>query len=82
MSDDQFEISNEPRVAATADKDGTTNKCKFSGVQFACSAVCSRVYMNHDSNAYQGHCPNCSRKVGLKIGRDDYRSALFHRVLM
>lgn len=42
----------------------------FLGVRFVCCDVYSRIYINRDYTAYQGHCPKCSRPLVVRISPD------------
>ncbi len=50
---------------------------KFVGVQFTCCDVYTRVYINRDETAYEGHCPKCGKKVRLEIGPGGTDSRFF-----
>ncbi len=45
------------------------------GIHFECCGVYTRVYRNRDGTAYDGCCPNCTRRVhiGVGPGGDDTR---------
>jgi len=41
---------------------------RFVGIRFACCDVYTRVYVNQDETAYEGHCPRCMKRVRIRIG--------------
>ncbi len=49
----------------------------FLGINFACCAVYSRIYMNADSTAFTGRCPRCARPVTVRIGPDGSNDRFF-----
>jgi len=50
---------------------------KFVGVQFTCCDIYTRVYINREETAYEGHCPRCGKKVHLGIGPGGTDSRFF-----
>jgi hypothetical protein len=42
----------------------------FLGVHFVCCDVYSRIYVNRELTAYQGHCPKWSRPIVVKISAE------------
>jgi hypothetical protein len=52
---------------ANADSPSASQR-RFVGVHFVCCDVYTRVYINRDATAYEGHCPKCAKKVRLRIG--------------
>jgi len=66
MAGEHLDLSSDP---ATGDRPGPAPaKRRFVGIQFACCDVYTRVYVNRDETAYEGHCPKCSKRVRLEIG--------------
>lgn len=49
----------------------------FLGVHFVCCDVYSRIYVNRELTAYQGHCPKCSRPIVVKISAEGSDSRFF-----
>ena len=41
---------------------------RFVGMRFACCDLYTRVYINSQGTAYEGHCPRCSRPVRIGVG--------------
>ena len=44
-------------------------KRKFLGVHYKCCNVYARAYVNHEKTAYTGACPQCGKRVQIKIGK-------------
>ncbi len=40
----------------------------FIGILFECCNVYRRIYVNKESNAYEGRCPLCYGKIKVAIG--------------
>ena len=49
---------------------GRTARQPHLGILFDCCHVYSRIYRNRERTAYVGHCPQCSRRVEVKIAPD------------
>lgn len=49
----------------------------FLGVHFVCCDVYSRIYLNREATAYQGHCPKCSQAIVVHITPDGSDSRFF-----
>ncbi|HVP12700.1 MAG TPA: hypothetical protein VMV94_16100 [Phycisphaerae bacterium] len=47
------------------------------GVQFECCGVYTRIYRDPDVPFYEGQCPQCGRKVTMRVGPDGVNSRLF-----
>lgn len=44
------------------------------GMHFKCCNVYVKIRLNADGTAYAGHCPKCSAKVTIPVGRGGKRS--------
>ena len=66
MTGENLDIASgdEPRNSRTASRE----KRRFLGIQFACCDIYTRIYVNHDKTAYEGHCPRCAKAVQIRIG--------------
>jgi len=41
---------------------------RFLGVHYKCCNVYARAYVNKKKTAYTGACPQCGKRVNIKIG--------------
>jgi hypothetical protein len=61
---ERLDITDDPNEAPRPSAPGR----RYVGVHFVCCDTYSRVYINRDQTAYEGHCPKCAKKVRLGIG--------------
>jgi len=47
------------------------------GVHFKCCNVYSKIYANHASTAYTGHCPRCAALIEIPIVKEGGSSSQF-----
>jgi hypothetical protein len=47
------------------------------GIQFECCGVYKRVYRDPDVPLYEGQCPQCGRKITMRVGPDGVNSRIF-----
>lgn len=50
---------------------------RFVGIRFLCCGTYARIRVNRQGNAYQGHCPKCSRPIRIEIGPGGSDSRFF-----
>jgi len=74
MVGDRVDLTDDPTGGG---KPRSRESRRFVGVYFACCDVYTRVYINRDATAYEGHCPKCAKKVRLRIGPDGTDARFF-----
>jgi hypothetical protein len=47
------------------------------GIHFECCGVYKRVYRDPDVPFYEGQCPQCGRKITMRVGPDGVTSRIF-----
>jgi hypothetical protein len=52
----------------------------FVGIHFRCCDVYTRIYINRDTTAYDGHCPKCAKIVRLRIAPGGTNARFFEVV--
>lgn len=67
MSGEHLDITSDNAHSRRSTSHQSTER-RFVGVHFTCCEIYTRVYINRDGTAYEGHCPKCARKVRLRIG--------------
>lgn len=48
----------------------TNQKRPFLGIVFKCCNIYTRIYLNHDKTAFEGHCPRCLKPATVRISED------------
>lgn len=75
MTGENLDISSDPPGGES--KKSSPQGRPFVGLHFLCCDIYTRVYVNRDETAYDGHCPRCSKKVTLRIGPGGTSSRMF-----
>jgi hypothetical protein len=47
------------------------------GIHFECCGIYKRVYRDPDVPFYEGQCPQCGRKITMRVGPDGLNSRIF-----
>lgn len=70
MSGEHLDLSSELPAEPEAPGPGQVRGAgrPFLGIHFECCQVYARVYRRRDGQAYEGHCPRCSRRLTVPIG--------------
>ncbi len=75
MTGENLDISSDP--PGSQPKQLSAPGRRFVGLHFLCCDIYTRVYINRDETAYEGHCPQCTKKVKLRIGPAGTSSRMF-----
>ena len=78
MLGNRLNLTSDPRdEGGFAESPARRTNVSFLGVHFACCGVYSRVYVNREETAYEGHCPKCRRPICMQIGSDGTDARFF-----
>jgi hypothetical protein len=70
-------VENESRTGSGSSKGPAARRRLWVGVHFECCGVYQRIYREPEVPFYEGQCPQCGRRVTMRVGPDGVSSRIF-----